>query len=287
MTNKPSFGCAVVIGVGLIGGSLARVLKGRGLAGKVIGAGRGEANLKVALELGIVDEIAPAKEAVAQADIIFLCTPVLSIIPMLESIAPHIKPGALVTDAGSTKKDIVEKAEKIAKGKFTFIGSHPIAGTEKSGAAASFETLFDNHKCIITPTPSTPAKSLEAITAFWQVAGMRTIIMAPEQHDRIFGAISHLPHLVVYSLVNAVSEMDGGEKLLEFAAGGFRDFTRIASSPPEMWADIAISNSAALDEMVAKVEQKLAAIRVALESKDRERLISLFAKANEFRSKLE
>jgi len=286
MTDKPFFGCAVVIGVGLIGGSLARVLKNRGLAGRVIGTGRGQANLKTALELGIIDEIATAEDAARRADIIFLCPPVLSIIPTLESIAPHIKKGALVTDAGSTKREIVEKAEKLAEGRFTFIGSHPIAGTEKSGAAASFDTLFDNHKCIITPTPASPADSVRTIVGLWRAAGMQTIVMEPEKHDLIFGAVSHLPHMVVYALVNAVSEIEGGEKLLEFAAGGFRDFTRIASSSPEMWADIALANGPVLVEMIGKVEQQLSEIQRAVESKDRERLISLFANANGFRRKL-
>ena len=286
MTEKPLFNTAVIIGVGLIGGSIARVLKNRGLAKRVIGAGRGEANLKAALELGIIDEALPAAEAVTNADFIVLCPPVLSIIPTLAAIAPHIQKGALVTDGGSTKKEIVERGEKIAAGKFTFIGSHPIAGTEKSGAAASFETLFENHQCIVTPTPRTPKGELEKLVAFWREAGMKTVIMDPATHDTVMGAVSHLPHLVVYALVNAVAEMEGGENLLTFAAGGFRDFTRIAGSPPEMWADIALANGTAMLEMSAAVRGNLAAIEDAIRAGDREALMLMFKRANEFRGKL-
>lgn len=286
MTEKPLFNTAVIIGVGLIGGSIARVLKNRGLANTVIGAGRGEANLKIALELGIIDAALPAAEAVKEADFIVLCPPVLSIIPTLEAIAPHIKKGALVTDGGSTKKEIVERAEKIAAGRFVFIGSHPIAGTEKSGAASSFETLFENHQCIITPTSHTPGEPLDKLTAFWRGAGMKVVQMDPSRHDEVLGAVSHLPHLVAYALVNTVSQLDEGEKLLDFAAGGFRDTTRIASSPPEMWADIALANSAAMLKMSAAVRGNLAAIESAIQSGDREALMRMFKRANEFRGKL-
>ncbi len=286
MTEKPLFNTAVIIGVGLIGGSIARVLKNRGMANRVIGVGRSEANLKAALELGIIDASLPADDAVKEADFIVLCPPVLSIIPTLKAIAPHIKKGALVTDGGSTKKDIVERGEKIAAGRFVFIGSHPIAGTEKSGAASSFETLFENHQCIITPTPNTPAEPLKKLTAFWRGAGMKTVLMDPALHDTVMGAVSHLPHLVVFALVNTVSEIDGSENLLNFAAGGFKDFTRIAGSPPEMWADIALANRATMLEMSAAVRGNLAAIENAIQSGDREALMRMFKRANEFRGKL-
>ncbi len=286
MTKKPLFNTAVIIGVGLIGGSIARVLKNRGMANRVIGAGRGEANLKTALELGIIDAALPAAEAVKEADFIVLCPPVLSIISTLEAIAPHIKKGALVTDGGSTKKDIVEQGEKIAAGRFTFIGSHPIAGTEKSGAASSFETLFKDHKCIITPTPNTPAEPLEKLTAFWHGAGMNTVQMEPAIHDTVMGAVSHLPHLAAFALVNTVSQLEQGEKLLEFAAGGFKDTTRIAASPAEMWADIALANGPKMLELSASLRGNLAAIESAIQSGDRESLMKMFSAAADFRRKL-
>lgn len=286
MNKKPFFDTAVIIGVGLIGGSIARVLKNRGMAKRVTGAGRGEANLKAALELGIIDAALPAAEAVKEADFIVLCPPVLSIIPTLEAIAPHIKKGALVTDGGSTKKEIVEQGEKIAAGRFVFIGSHPIAGTEKSGAASSFETLFENHQCIITPTANTPAEPLEKLTAFWRGAGMKTILMDPAKHDEVLGAVSHLPHLVAYALVNTVSQLDEGEKLLDFAAGGFKDTTRIAASPAEMWADIALANRQKMLELSSAMRDNLEKIESAIQSGDREALMRMFKRANEFRGKL-
>lgn len=286
MIDKPLFNTAVVIGVGLIGGSIARVLKNRGMANRVIGVGRSEANLKVAMELGIIDAALPAIDAVKEADLIVLCPPVLSIIPTLESIAPHIKKGALVTDGGSTKKEIVEQGEKIAAGRFVFIGSHPIAGTEKSGAASSFETLFENHQCIITPTSNTPAEPLEKLTAFWRGAGMKTVLMEPAMHDTVMGAVSHLPHLAAFALVNTVSQLEQGEKLLEFAAGGFKDTTRIAASPAEMWADIALANRQKMLELSAALRGNIEDIESAIQSGDREALMRKFQRANEFRGKL-
>ncbi len=286
MIEKPLFNNAAIFGVGLIGGSIARVLKNRGLAKRVVGVGRTQTNLKAALDLGIIDAALSASEAAKEADFIVLCSPVLSIIPTLEAIAPHIKKGALVTDGGSTKKDIVEQGERIAAGHFVFIGSHPVAGTEKSGAVSSFETLFDNHVCIITPTPHTPVEPLEKLTAFLRTPGMRTVHMDPARHDTVMGAVSHLPHLVAYALVSTVSQLDEGEKLLDFAAGGFKDTTRIASSPPDMWADIALANKSEMLKMSAAVRENLAAIESAIQSGDREALMRMFQRANEFRGRL-
>ena len=280
------FGKAAIIGVGLIGGSLARVFKNRGIAEKVTGSGRSRENMEKAVTLGIIDESLPAEEAVKDADLVFLCGPVKSILPTLEKIASNIKKGAIVSDAGSTKKSIVDGAKIIAGGKFTFIGSHPIAGTEKSGADASFETLFDKHKCILTPDSETPEKELELLKNVWKKAGMEIVIMTPERHDKILGAVSHLPHFVVYALVNTVSDLDKESDLIKFAAGGFKDFTRIASSPPEMWADIALENASVMGGQMEMMIEQLQIIREAIEKKDKEKLLELFAKSSAFRKKL-
>jgi prephenate dehydrogenase len=286
MNKKPYFDVAAIFGVGLIGGSIARVLKNRKLAGKVVGVGRGGLNLKTALELGILDEIAQPEKAAAEADLIIICTPVLSIVPTLEKIAPHVKNGALVTDAGSTKKEIVENGERIAGEKFFFVGSHPIAGTEKSGAQSSFETLFENRKCVITPTAATSPEKLGLVENLWRSAGMEVVTMDPGEHDGIFAAISHLPHMVAYALVNVMCDLPNGEKLLGFAGGGFRDTTRIASSPPEMWADVALANSEAITLMIEKMTGRLGEIESAIKAGDREKLLAFFEKANRFREKL-
>jgi prephenate dehydrogenase len=286
MQGEKLFTKTAIIGVGLIGGSLARVMKARGIAEKVVGSGRGKANIEKALELGVIDEALPAEDAVKSADAVFLCGPALSVLPTLEKIAPHVSPNALVTDAASTKRAIVEGAEKIADGRFTFIGSHPIAGTEKSGAEASFEKLFDGHKCIVTPTASTPSGMLEKLETFWQRAGMNTIRMDAETHDRAFGAVSHLPHMVVFALVNAVCDMQEEQDLINYAAGGFRDFTRIASSPPEMWADVALTNADILTRQMGMVKEQFEEIASAIADGDRERLVAIFHKSNAFRQKL-
>jgi len=286
MANKKLFKKAVVIGVGLIGGSIACILKKRGLADKVVGSGRSLANMQKALKMGIIDESLPLEEAVKGADFIILCSPVLSIIPTLKKIAPHIQDGALVTDAGSTKNSLAKEAQTIASSRFTFIGSHPIAGTEKSGAENSFETLFDNHLCIITPSVDAESKSVEKLKTVWQTAGMNVVEMESKLHDKVFGAVSHLPHMVVFALVNAICDMEEQDDLIKFAAGGFKDFTRIASSPPEMWADIAISNSDVLLEQIELVKNQLALIESSIKSGERDNLLAVFKKSNSFRKEL-
>ncbi len=286
MKDERLFEKAAIIGVGLIGGSLARVLKNRGLAGRVVGSGRSEANMKKALELGIIDEALPLEKAVKNADIVVLCGPVLSILPTLEKAAAYIKDGSLVTDVGSTKSDIAYGAEKISAGRFSFIGSHPIAGTEKSGAENSFETLFDRHRCIITPLDNAPVDAYNRLVTLWQKAGMEVLKMRPDRHDKIFSAVSHLPHMVVYALVNAVCEISEGDDIVNFAAGGFKDFTRIASSPAEMWADIALSNAKPIADQLSAVKNHISEIESAIKQNDKERLLGIFKKSNAFRKKL-
>lgn len=286
MGDKLYFERAAIIGVGLIGGSLARAIKKKGLAGKVIGAGRSKENMEKALELGIIDEIATPEKSVENADIVFFCGPVLSIPKTLQKIAPRIKDGALVSDTGSTKMGIVNTGDRIAEDRFAFVGSHPIAGTEKSGAAASSDNLFEGHKCIITKTDSTPEEGIEKIKRLWEEIGMETVIMDPETHDRIMAAVSHLPHMVVYALVNVVSELEKEDDLLKFAAGGFRDFTRIASSPPEMWADIVLTNPVNVWELIGMVRDQLDQIESAIRARDQKRLKELFKNSNSFRNKL-
>jgi len=287
MSKKLKFHTACVIGVGLIGGSLARVMKIRGIAENIVGSGRSRHNMDKALELGVIDQALPPEEAVKNADLVFLCGPVKSIIPTLEIIAPHLKDGALVSDVGSTKGTIVKEAERLSEnGRFTFIGAHPIAGTEKSGAEAAFETLFDDHKCIITPTEKTPVEELLKLKTIWETAGTEVVIMTPDENDRVFGAVSHLPHIVVYSLVNAVCNMNEEDDLIQFAAGGFKDFTRIASSPPEMWADISIENSEILPDQIDLVIEQLKNIKSAISGRDKEKLMAVFKKSNSFRNKL-
>ncbi|HTP66259.1 MAG TPA: prephenate dehydrogenase/arogenate dehydrogenase family protein, partial [Geobacteraceae bacterium] len=218
-----------IVGVGLIGGSLARALREKGEVGEIVGIGRGEANLQKAVELGVIDSWATDPcEGVRGADLVFLATPVCSIAAIVERIAPVLAPGCIVTDGGSVKEGIVAPCERLmAPGTF-FIGGHPIAGTEHSGVEASFATLYEGRRCILTPTERTDGEALRKVTRMWETAGSEVVMMDVLKHDRVVGAISHLPHMVAYSLVNAVEGYDRFEDgILKYSAGGFRDFTRI------------------------------------------------------------
>jgi prephenate dehydrogenase len=287
MSENLVFKRAAILGVGLIGGSIARVLKKHGLAAQVVGSGRSRENLDAALKLGVIDDALSAEEAVRGADLVILCMPVLSIIPTLQKIASGIEDGALVTDVGSTKGEIVRQAEKIAEGRFTFIGSHPIAGSEKTGAVASSDSLFEGRNCIVTPAETAPKDALVKLKKLWQAAGMDVVEMDTANHDRVMAAVSHLPHMAAYGLVNTVRNEKGSSELLKFAAGGFKDFTRIAASSPEMWADITIENGQAVTELIRKMKQQLSLIESAIENSDREKLLELFRESQRFRQQIE
>lgn len=287
MSENPVFKRVAILGVGLIGGSIARVLKKRTLAAQVVGSGRSRENMDAALKLGVIDDALSAEEAVKGADLVILCMPVLSITVTLEKIALHIEQGALVTDVGSTKGEIVRQALKIAGGRFTFIGSHPIAGSEKTGAAASSDSLFEGRKCIVTPTEGTPKDALDKLKKLWQAAGMDVVEMDTANHDRVMAVVSHLPHMAAYGLVNTVRNEKGSSELLKFAAGGFKDFTRIAASSPEMWADITVANAQAVTELIRKMKQQLSLIESAIENNDREKLLELFRESQRFRQQIE
>jgi prephenate dehydrogenase len=266
-----------VVGVGLIGGSLALALKEAGAVGRVVGIGRGRANLEKALELGIVDAISSDFSAASNSDVVFLATPVLSLGEVASGLAPHLKPGAVLTDGGSVKAEVVRAVEPRLPEKVRFVPGHPIAGTEKSGAEAAFATLYQGRRCILTPTDRTDSEALELVRRMWQIAGSEVVLMDIEKHDRILAAISHLPHIVAYSLVNAVGSYDRYEEnILDYSAGGFRDFTRIASSDPSMWRDIAVGNREALLEMMELFETFFAELKEDVRSGDGQRLHDFF-----------
>ncbi|MCM0081887.1 prephenate dehydrogenase/arogenate dehydrogenase family protein [Geomonas sp. Red32] len=268
----------VVIGLGLIGGSLARVLREKGVVGEVIGVGRGEANLKRGVELGVIDGYSfDAKEAVKGAGLVFIATPVCTIPDVVAEIAPHLEPGCIVTDGGSVKEFVVKGCEPLMKEGTFFVGGHPIAGTEHSGVEASFSTLYQNRRCIVTPTEKTDPQALAKVVELWEIAGSTVPLMDPVQHDLVVASISHLPHMVAYSLVNAVDGYDRFEgDLLKYSAGGFRDFTRIASSDPVMWRDIALTNRDAILEMMDFFSGYLAKLRTLVEKGDGEGLREFF-----------
>jgi len=274
-----------ILGVGLIGGSLALALKQAGVVGEIVGIGRGLPNLEKALELGVVDRITQDPLAgVADADVVFMATPVTSLGPMAAKILPVMKPGAILTDGGSVKGAVIEAIEPLLPAGVQFVPGHPIAGTEKSGAEAAFPTLYQGRRCILTPTPAVTSEALEQVRRMWLLAGSEVVIMAVEKHDRILAAISHLPHMVAYALVNAVGSYDRFEEnILEYSAGGFRDFTRIASSDPTMWRDIAQTNREALLEMVELFEKYLAELKDDIRRGEGERLYEFFQRSKQLR----
>jgi prephenate dehydrogenase len=274
----PLIGRLAIIGVGLIGGSLARILREKGEVGEVIGIGRGEANLRKAVELGVIDSYSlDAVAGVAGADMVFVATPVCSIAQIVARIAPALAPGAIVTDGGSVKGEIVAPCEGIMPAGTFFIGGHPIAGTENSGVEASFSTLYQGKRCILTPTNHTDRDALAKVARMWELAGSEVVEMDVEKHDHVVAAISHLPHMVAYSLVNAVSSYDRfAESIIKYSAGGFRDFTRIASSDPDMWRDIALMNRTAVLEMMDFFQNYFATLRSLVDDGDGDRLHDFF-----------
>jgi prephenate dehydrogenase len=275
----------VVIGVGLIGGSFALALKQAKACGHVVGVGRNPANLKLALERGAVDSVQsdPAR-AVEDADLVLVASPVGQFPKIFAAVAPALKPGAILTDGGSTKRDVVKAARKALKKKIgQFVPAHPIAGAEKSGAGAANAELFRGRRVVITPLKENAPESVEKVTQAWSSCGARCSQMTPEQHDSVFAAVSHLPHFLAYALVHEFNGRRNATELFSFAAGGFRDFTRIASSHPEMWRDICVANADKLSTELASYSKKLAAMKKLLARRDGKALEKLFDEARDAR----
>lgn len=267
-----------IIGVGLIGGSLGLVLRERGITNHIIGIGRGVDNLKIAKRRGIINEYTvDVERGVEDADLVVLATPVCAILHLAERIKGHLKKDAIVIDVGSVKKEIVSRVEEILSKDVYFVGTHPIAGTENSGAGSAFSTLFYGRKCIITPTERTDKTALKKVEALWEAAGSQVVFMDPARHDMVCAAISHLPHIVAYALVNTIGGME--EDILKYSAGGFKDFTRIALSPPEMWRDICLLNKTPILHMIGLFEGRLKEIRLMIESGEGGGLMGEFEKA--------
>jgi prephenate dehydrogenase len=272
-----------VIGVGLIGGSFALALKAAKLCGHVVGIGRSAANLQLAKERGIIDSIAAQAP---DADLVLVATPVAQFPAVLAALAPQLKPSAIVMDAGSTKRDVVAAARAALGAKISqFVPAHPIAGAERSGAAAASADLFRGKRVVLAPLPENAAASLAAVEAAWTACGARVTRMSAEEHDAVFAAVSHLPHLLAYALVHEFAGRGNSAQLFGYAAGGFRDFTRIASSHPEMWRDICVANREPLLAELDRYAAKLRALRPLLERGDGAALEKLFAEARAARER--
>jgi prephenate dehydrogenase len=276
-----------ILGVGLIGGSFALALKEARACAHVVGAGRNLANLKLALERGVIDSIAPDAVAAAHgADLVLLAAPVAQFPKLFRDITSVLGPKALVTDAGSTKRDVVAAARAAMGRKVSqFVPSHPLAGAEKSGAGAASAELFRGKRVVLTPLPENTESTIKKIDALWTVCGALTAHMKPDQHDTVLAAVSHLPHVLAYALVHELALRENPEQLFEFASSGFRDFTRIASAQPEMWRDICIANRDRLLVELQHYVEELGSIRKLLEHADAAGLERLFAEAREARDK--
>jgi prephenate dehydrogenase len=275
-----------VVGVGLIGGSFALAARRAGAVARIIGAGRSRDNLERAKALGVIDADAPAAQAVRDADLVFLAMPVGQTAAVLADIAPHLAADTVVTDAGSTKQDVVAAARGALGAAFArFVPGHPIAGAEYSGVTAARADLFDGKRTVLTPLPETDPAAAVRVRDLWRACGAEVREMAPEAHDRIFAAVSHLPHLLAYALVHDIATHDAARELFDYAASGFRDFTRIASSHPEMWRDICIANRAALLAELDRYEQVLQQARAMLAAQDAAALERLFDTARTARNR--
>ena len=280
------FGKMTVIGVGLLGASLAKACKERGLVEEITGYGRNRENLEKARALKIIDHCSTdLAEAVKDADLIVLCTPVTTIIPLIQNMISEIRSGTLITDVGSVKEPIVIEAEKLVPEGVFFVGSHPIAGGENSGLEASTANLCQDAKCIVTPTRKTNKKALEKISALWQAVGMQVINLSAEEHDFVFGAVSHLPHIVVYALMNTLGALRTRDdrEVTAFSGAGLKDITRIASSDPVMWRDICLSNRNHSLDLIDQFQNKLDAIRSIIKKGDGQALKKEFMAANKYR----
>ena len=279
-SDAPLFEQMTIIGVGLIGGSLARAARRAGLVSRFVGAGRRVENLKKALALGVIDRFeADHLAAVKGSDLVVVCTPVQAQLKVVKAILPALGDGTVVTDVGSVKGPFIRGVEALGAGQVHFVGGHPIAGTEHTGVEASFADLFVDHKTILTPTGKTDQMALDKIKALWEGVGAEVEVLSLDEHDRILSDVSHLPHLVAYAMVNAALKGGG----VPYGAGGFRDFTRIASSSPEMWRDICLENRQALLTSLETFEECLGEIRRAIDMKDGRTLEAEFRRAKEGR----
>lgn len=276
-----------VLGVGLIGGSAALALKRAGRVRRVVGYGRGQANLEAALAQGAIDEIAASPEAAVDgADRVLLAMPVGAMAAAFARIGPHLADHVLVTDAGSTKQDVIAAARAGLGGRVgCFVPAHPIAGAEKSGAAAARADLYAGRSVILTPLAENRPADVEAVADLWRACGAQVVAMTAAEHDGVFAAVSHLPHLAAFALVDELAARPQAQTFFRHAGSGFRDFTRIAASSPEMWRDIALANRAALVAELDAYLSRLSAYRDALAAGDADTLMQSFSRASQARSR--
>ncbi len=276
-----------IIGVGLIGGSLARALRAAGAVDEIVGCGRGKENLEKAVELGVIDRYThDVGEAVSGADMIFLAVPLGAMRETFAAMKGHLADDAVITDGGSAKFSVVDDCRAVFGEVLpNLVAGHPIAGTENSGVEASFPELYQNRRIILTPTAETNADALERVQAMWRACGGEITVMSVEHHDEVLAATSHLPHMLAFGLVDTLAQMKENDEIFRYAAGGFRDFTRIASSNPVMWRDVCVANRRALGEMMSHYLSEMQTLAQTIERGDGEQLLEIFTRAKQARDR--
>ena len=285
-TTGPLFARVALIGLGLIGSSLGRVMKRESLAGVITGTAPTEATRQKALELGVIDHaFDDAPGCVADADLVVICAPLGAYADIARAMAPGLKPGAIVTDVGSVKQMVIRDLAPALPSGVHLVPAHPVAGTEHSGPEAGFAELFEGRWCILTPPPGTDARAVEKVAQLWRGAGSMVDIMEAGHHDKVMAITSHLPHLIAYTIVGTATDLERQlqAEVIKFAAGGFRDFTRIAASDPVMWRDIFLNNREAVLEMVGRLTEDLAVLQRAIRWGEGEKLEEIFTRTREIR----
>ena len=280
------FDKVALIGIGLIGSSLARALRQRGLAREIVGCARTEATRQKAVELGLADSVhADAAAAARDADLVMICSPVGTYAAIAEAIAPNLKPGAIVSDVGSVKQAVIRDVGPLVPEGVHFVPGHPIAGTEQTGPEAGFAELFENRWCVLTPPPGTDTAAVDRLARLWRACGSQVEVMDPVHHDKVLAITSHLPHLIAYTIVDTATHLEKSElaEVIKFSASGFRDFTRIAASDPIMWRDVFLNNREAVLEMLQRFLEDLSALQRAIRWGEGDILEDLFRRTRMMR----
>ena len=284
--TEPLFDKLALIGVGLIGSSIARAARVQGAVREIVATARSPKTRERVVELGIADKVAETNaKAVEGADLVIVCIPVGACGAVAQEIGPHLTPGAIVSDVGSVKGSIVRDMGPHLPDNVHFVPAHPVAGTEHSGPDAGFAELFENRWCILTPPPRADPQATEKLAAFWRLLGAKVEVMTPEHHDLVLAVTSHLPHLIAYTIVGTADELETvtRSEVLKFSAGGFRDFTRIAASDPVMWRDVFLNNKDAVLEMLGRFNEDVSALTKAIRRGDGEALTEHFTRTRDIR----
>ena len=289
MSEAAQFKKIALIGIGLIGSSIARGVRAKGLAEEIVCSARTHDTRRVAMELGVVDNAYEhSADAVKGADLIIFCTPVGTYGKIAEEIAPHLEKGALISDVGSVKKTVVDSIEPHVPEGVDFVAAHPVAGTEKSGPAAGFAELFQSRWCILTPSEKSRDEAVEKLSGFWAALGSNVEIMDPKHHDLVLAITSHVPHLIAYNIVGTADDLEEvtQSEVIKYSAGGFRDFTRIAASDPTMWRDVFLHNKDAVLEMLGRFTEDLSALQRAIRWDDGDALFQMFSRTRAIRRQI-